>query len=121
MGYGHSGGIGRRGRYRWLYNRTELPGWLRFGFSPGIKDRNPQRLPPMAQWLQQSGLMKQYLEWLQKQGIQPVFYWDPTQQPPISQPPMSKEQEKEFLEQQSKILQTQLEDLKKRLNEIVNE
>ncbi|MFX1535202.1 MAG: zinc ribbon domain-containing protein [Promethearchaeota archaeon] len=121
MGFGRGGGAGRRGRYRWMYNMTGLPGWIRFGFSPGWQDRNPQGLPPTAQWLQQSGLMQQYLEWLQNQGVQSEFYGDPTQQPPVpptSQPPQLKEQEKAFLEQQSKILQAQLEALKKSLNKM---
>ena len=126
MGYGRGAEGGRRGRHRWMYHMTGIPGWIRFGFSPGWQDRNPQGLPPTAQWLQESGLMQQYLEWLQQQGVQPEFYGDSKSQPqpqpqPQSQSPVSKEQEKEFLEHQSKILQAQLEALKKRLNETVDE
>lgn len=34
------------GRYRWMYYLTGLPGWMRFGFSPGWGG-----LPPGAQFL----------------------------------------------------------------------
>ncbi|MFX0091666.1 MAG: hypothetical protein ACFFBD_07870 [Candidatus Hodarchaeota archaeon] len=102
---------------------TKVPGWIRFGFSPGWQDQNAQGLPPMAQWLQQSGLMQEYLDWLKSQtGQQPPTA--PVSQPPtapVNQPPISEKQEKDFLEQQSKILQTQLETLKDRLNELTEE
>jgi hypothetical protein len=30
------GGYGRENRYRWWYRATGLPGWMRFGYPPGI-------------------------------------------------------------------------------------
>ena len=43
--------------YRWrnMYYLTGLPGWMRFGFSPGWIGRSPAGLPPAAQYLTQTG------------------------------------------------------------------
>jgi len=30
-----------RNRHRWIYHMTGLPGWLRYGFSPFWRGRNP--------------------------------------------------------------------------------
>lgn len=100
-------------RHRNMYNLTGLPGWLRFGFSPGWVGRSPTGLPPTAQWLQQSGLLPQYMEYLQK-GV-PMA--------PLSEnkpfvPTYSKEQEKQMLEYQAKTLKEQIEAINKRLKEL---
>jgi len=34
--------------YRWMYYATGLPGWMRFGFSPGWVGRSPTGLGPCA-------------------------------------------------------------------------
>lgn len=96
-------------RYRHMYYLTGLPGWMRFGFSPGWLGRSPTGLPPTAQWLLQSGLLPQYMQYLQTQPVPPMA-------PPV--PTYSKEQEKQMLEQQIRALETQLEALKKRLEEL---
>lgn len=33
-----------RNRHRWIYQMTGLPGWLRYGFSPGWRGRNPSNI-----------------------------------------------------------------------------
>jgi len=38
-------------RYRWWYRLTGLPGWMRFGFSPGWIGWNPTGLGPAAQYM----------------------------------------------------------------------
>jgi len=38
-------------RYRWMYYLTGLPGWMRFGFSPGWLGRSPTGLGPCAEYL----------------------------------------------------------------------
>ena len=96
-------------RYRWMFYLTGLPGWLRFGFSPGWIGRSPTGLPPTAQWLIQSGLLSQYMQWIRT--VSPVAPY------PIA-PQMSKEQERQILEQQVKALESQLEALRKRLKEL---
>ena len=93
-------------RHRYMYYLTGLPGWMRFGFSPGWLGRSPTGLPPTAQWLLQSGLLPQYMQYLQTQPM-------PSLAPSI--PAYDKEQEKQMLEQQIKALEAQLEALRKRL------
>ena len=126
-------------RYRWMFYLTGLPGWLRFGFSPGWLGRSPTGLPPTAQWLMQSGLLPQYMQYLQTQVPQTIPPTTiPTTTPPAVQPSVapltptptptpsgapltttySKEQEKTMLEQQVTMLEAQLEAIRKRLEEL---
>ena len=98
-------------RHRNMYNKTGLPGWMRFGYSPGWVDRSPTGLPPTAQWLVQSGLLPKYTKWLQTQTT--------TTQSTI--PPFTaytKDQEKQMLEQQVKMMEEQLQSIRKRLTEL---
>ena len=126
-------------RHRYMYYMTGLPGWIRFGFSPGWLGRSPTGLPPTAQWLMQSGLLPQYMQYLQTQVPQTVPPTTvPTTTPPAVQPSVatltpaptstpfgapftttySKEQEKTMLEQQVTMLESQLEAIRKRLEEL---
>jgi hypothetical protein len=100
--------------YRWrnMYYLTGLPGWMRFGYSPGWIGRSPTGLPPAAQYLTQTGLMPQFTSWMQQQAPigAPVA--------PVGMPAMPKEQEVSMLEAQAKMLGDQLEQIKKRLEEL---
>ncbi|MBN2206067.1 MAG: hypothetical protein JW742_01565 [Candidatus Aminicenantes bacterium] len=40
-------------RHRRMYQLTGLPGWMRFGYSPGWQGRSPSGLGPCAQYLMQ--------------------------------------------------------------------
>lgn len=71
-------------RYRWMYYMTGLPGWIRFGFSPGWIGRSPTGLPPTAQWIMSSGLLPQYLSYLQSM-VPPTV--PPPTVPPTTVPP----------------------------------
>lgn len=117
-------------RHRYMYYMTGLPGWMRFGFSPGWVGRSPTGLPPTAQWLMQSGLLPQYMQWLQTNVPTTV---PPTTMPPAPQtgtqttpapfpmpfaPQFTEEQEKQMLEQQVPMLESQLEAIRKRLEEL---
>jgi len=111
-------------RHRYMYYMTGMPGWIRFGFSPGWLGRSPTGLPPTAQWLLQSGLLPQYMQYLQTQAPATT----PPPVPPSGAPPTafatpftpaySKEQEKQMLEQQVQMLESQLEAIRKRLQEL---
>jgi len=114
-----------------MYYMTGLPGWIRFGFSPGWLGRSPTGLPPTAQWLMQSGLLPQYMQWLQTQTPSttvPPAVMTPTPQtgtptaptpfPIPFAPQLTQEQEKQMLEQQVKMLESQLEAIRKRLEEL---
>jgi hypothetical protein len=115
-------------RHRYMYYMTGLPGWMRFGYSPGWIGRSPTGLPPTAQWLMQSGLLPQYMQWLQSQAPPMV---PPAPQPQISPsgtapmpfatpfpPTYTKEQEKQMLDQQVQMLESQLEAIRKRIEEL---
>ena len=75
---------------------TGLPGWMRFGYSPGWIDRSPTGLPPTAEWLMSSGLMPQYREYLAGR-VSPAAA------------PMSKEDEVRMLGEQARMIESQLE------------
>jgi hypothetical protein len=97
-----------------MYNITGLPGWIRFGYSPGWRDRSPTGLPPTAQWLVQSGNLQKYLQDMQKKNIPPA-----TAQSPIPQFPIyTNEQEKSMLEQQVQMMESQIQAVRKRLQEL---
>ncbi|MBE0516314.1 MAG: DUF5320 domain-containing protein [Methanophagales archaeon] len=97
--------------YRWMYYQTGLPGWMRFGYSPGWIGRSPTGLPPAAEYLAQTGQMPQFTSWLQRApaGVPAT---------PLGMPVMPKEQEIALLEAQAKALEQQLELIKKRLEEL---
>ncbi|HIC93022.1 MAG TPA: hypothetical protein EYP09_02060 [Anaerolineae bacterium] len=104
-------------RYRNMFYATGLPGWMRFGYSPGWGG-----LPPGAQYLMQSGQMPQFWSWMQAQApFRPMggaWGW-PT---PMGAPPaMTKEQEVQLLQGQAKMLEGQLEQIKKRIEELEKE
>ena len=100
-------------RHRNMYKLTGLPGWMRFGYSPGWVDRSPTGLPPTAQWLIQSGLLPKYTQWLQTQAVPTT-----TQStiPPVTA--YTKEQEKQMLEQQVQMIEEQLQSVRKRIEEL---
>ncbi|MHC1611230.1 MAG: DUF5320 domain-containing protein [Candidatus Methanospirareceae archaeon] len=99
--------------YRWMYYLTGLPGWMRFGYSPGWLGRSPTGIPPGAQYLMQTGQMPQFASWLQQQA---PGTWAPVT--PMGVPTIPREQEISMLESQAKILEDQLEQIKKRLEEL---
>ena len=119
-GQGGRGSRGGRGRYRWMQKATGLPGWIRFGFSPGWQGRSPSGLPPTAQWIMQSGLMPQFMSYLEstQQNVQSP---DMMSQIPFQPGQFTGADEKQILEQQLKFLENQLEAIRKRLTELEQE
>ncbi|MDI6916507.1 MAG: hypothetical protein QMC80_01770 [Thermoplasmatales archaeon] len=111
--------MGQHG-HRNMYYMTGLPGWMRFGYSPGWGG-----MPPMANYLMQTGQMPQAMNWFQQQmpmGPQmPTTSQMPMQTPmgmPMQTPP---EQEKQMLNKQVKMLGDQIKQMKERLKEIEKE
>ena len=108
--------------YRWrrMYYLTGLPGWLRFGYSPGWIGRSPTGLPLTAQWLIQQGLLSQYLQSLGAAAPTTLPTAGPTTPVPTAPyaPTFTKDQEKQMREQQVKGLEAQLDAIKKRLDEL---
>ncbi|MCK4731915.1 MAG: DUF5320 domain-containing protein [Methanophagales archaeon] len=99
----------RGNRHRNMYNLTGLPGWMRFGYSPGWVGRSPTGLPPAAQYLAQTGQMPQFSSWQEQQGA-PVA--------PMDMSAMPKDQEVSMLESQADMLGKQLEQIKKKLEDL---
>ncbi len=90
--------------YRNMYYATGLPGWMRFGYSPGWGG-----MPPGAQYLSQTGQMPQFTSWMQQQAPQA-----PVGMPaaaPMAPAGMTKEQE-------IRTLEAQLDEIKRRLEEL---
>ena len=90
-----------RGGHRNMYYATGLPGWMRFGYSPG-----KGRLPPRAQYLMTGAWPSAYLPPMPATMPVPPAY--PVQ---AGMPAMPAQQEISMLEQQ-------LEAIKKRINEL---
>lgn len=114
---------GQRGRHRRMFKLTGLPGWMRFGFSPGWAGETPSGLPPVAQWLQESGNLSQFQEWLTSQQNIPNVPPNVGVQQNIPPPSMNmtKEQEKQILKDQLNFLQAQIKQISKRLEDLKEE
>ncbi len=90
--------------YRNMYYLTGVPGWLRFGYSPGWGG-----MPPAAQYLQSTGQLGQFMRWIGYPGGA-AGGW------PYYAP--NREQELQALRAQKEALERQLETLAKRLEEL---
>ncbi|MHA1410289.1 MAG: DUF5320 domain-containing protein [Candidatus Odinarchaeia archaeon] len=101
---------GRQGRYRNMYYLTGLPGFLRFGYSPGWIGRSPTGLGPAAQYLAETGQLSKFIAdtYAGQVGYSAV--------PLYSNLPS--DQRKELLKQQYTILENQLKQIKKQLDEL---
>jgi hypothetical protein len=100
------GGHGHRN----MYYATGLPGWVRFGYSPGWG-----ALPPAAQYLQSTGQMGTFLASLGYPAGTPGAW------PMPGMAPLSSEQELEMLKRQKEELERQIETLTDRLEALEKE
>jgi hypothetical protein len=95
-------------RHRWMYYATGLPGWMRFGYSPGWVGRSPTGLGPCAtylttgQWPTATGYPIS--------GVPPAAGFAPTGFGPMD--------ELSTLRSQAEWLRSQLEAITKRLEEL---
>ena len=101
--------------HRYMYYMTGLPGWMRFGFSPGWIGRSSTGLPPAAQYLADTGQLQQFTSYMGQAAAAPMM---PAGMPPVA-PQLPKEQEVAMLENQAKMLEQQLNQIKKRLEELM--
>jgi len=88
-----------------MYYATGLPGWMRLGYSPGWFGRNPGGLPPTVQHLR-TGTWQTTLPQAQWQGMQ------------TSIPAIPQQQGISMLESRAVMLEQQLEQIRKRLEEL---
>ncbi len=95
-------------RHRWMYYATGLPGWMRFGYSPGWVGRSPTGLGPCASYLMtgQWPMPATAPDWGQWPGA--AFQW-PTATP---------ETELAGLKSQAEWLKAQLDQITKRIEEL---
>lgn len=98
------GGYGNRNMYR----MTGLPGWMRFGYSPGWQGRSPSGLGPCAEYLMTG-------RWPTPQMEQA---WQSRQAPMGAGFAMGPEQELAFLKSRADLLSQQLENVRKRIEEL---
>jgi len=114
------GGYGNR----YMYYLTGLPGWMRFGFSPGWIGRSPTGLGPAASYMMtgQWPTPQAQAYWQSMQaGRAPYPYFSgygaaPTGAPFI--PQANPEQELSFLKNQADSLKNQMEQINSRIKEI---
>lgn len=88
-----------------MYYATGLPGWMRFGYSPGWVGRSPGGLPPAVQYTQ-AGAWQTPQPQAMAAGI------------PVGMPATPGQQEISILESQAAMLGQQLEQIKKRIEEL---
>lgn len=109
-GYGH----------RWMYYMTGLPGWMRFGYSPGWVGRSATGLGPCVEYLMtgQWPTPQMAAAW----GAGPWAAGAPTAGPmPYGAPApgaMPSEQELSMLRSQAEALKGQLDRIAKRIEEL---
>ncbi len=106
-------------RNRWMFNVTGLPGWMRFGFSPGWVGRSPNGLGPCASYLVTG-------QWPTPQA---QAFWDSMQSgnvsfpffgiPPVM-PMMEPQDEVRMLKLQADILSKQIEQINARIKDLEN-
>ncbi len=122
------------GGYRWMYYATGLPGWMRFGFSPGWIGRSPNGLGPCATYLL-TGQWPAPVPSLPFTGTYPsVAGTYPALGGTLPVSPTApvagalgtlgnvpKEQQVSILENQAKLLEDQLKAIQKRLSELKSE
>lgn len=103
-------------RNRNMYYATGIPGWMRFGYSPGWFDRSPTGLGPCASYMMTGS-------WPTPQA---QAYWQDMQQGQAPYPyygtgfvgSLSAEQELDVLKAQADMLRQQMEQISARIGEL---
>ncbi len=114
-----------RNRHRRLYYMTGLPGWMRFGYSPGWVGRSSTSLGPAAQYLMTGTWPTPQMATAWQQGAVPYYEQDgfplpgmPTPYDPWGVAPLTPEQELQCLYTQAEWLEDELSGIEKRIQEI---
>jgi len=111
-------------RHRNMYNLTGLPGWMRFGFSPGWVGRSPTGLGPCASFMMtgQWPTPQAQAYWQASQAGQAAWpAGTPVGAAPWGAPGMTREQELSMLGQQADWLKSQLDQISARISELEKE
>ncbi len=114
-----------RHRYRWWFRLTGLPGWMRFGFSPGWLGRSPMGLGPAAQYLLTGSWPTPQMNYFWQTGQIPYSSAPgfpkpgfPTPYDPWGAMSLNEEEELELLKTQAQELENELEAIEKRIQEL---
>ena len=110
-------------RNRWMYYATGLPGWMRFGFSPGWVGRSPTGLGPCASYMMTGAWpTPQAQEYWQaaQSGQAPYPYYGGAWAgiSPAFAPGLPREQELDMLNSQAEMLKQQIEQINNRISEL---
>ncbi len=98
-------------RNRWMYYATGMPGWMRFGYSPGWVGRSPTGLGPCASYM------------MTGQWPMPSAYptWPEGSMAGFQAPAYAPTDELSMLRTQAGWLRSQLEAITKRLEQLEKE
>jgi len=106
-----------------MYYLTGLPGWMRFGFSPGWVGRSPTGLGPCAQFLMSGQWPTPQMQtaWQGMQAGQPTampFAGPAWGGMPVAGAAPDRETQINFLRSQAEMLRQQLEQVQARVAEL---
>ena len=117
-----------RNRHRWMYQLTGLPGWMRFGFSPGWMGRSATGLGPAAQYLMYGTWPTPQMNYAWEQGQVPFAPMPgfpmpgfPTPYDPWGAAVLTPEEELNFLKTEAQQLEDELSGVEKRIKELEGE
>ncbi len=96
-------------RRRNMYYLTGLPGWMRFGYSPGWVGRSPTGLGPAASFLLTGQWPTAAAQAAWQGGVRPAGF---------AAGAVDVDQQRQFLQQQAELLKAQLEQINARLAEL---
>ena len=110
---------GGRG-YRRMYQMTGLPGWMRFGHSPGWQGRSPTGLGPCATYMMtgQWPTPQAQAYWQAMQASHPYYGAPAAPGATPFAPQMTREQELDYLRDQADMIKSQLEQIEARMREL---
>jgi hypothetical protein len=117
-----------RNRHRWMYQLTGLPGWMRFGFSPGWMGRSPMGLGPAAQYLMYGTWPTPQMNYAWQQGQVPFPPMPgfpkpgfPTFYDPWGAVELTPEEELNLLKAEAEQLEDELSMIEERIKELEGE
>ena len=100
-----------RGRYRRMYELTGIPGWIRYGTSPGMRGGG-RSMGPCATYLQKTGQFDEFLKDLSENNPN-LDNWKNAFDSTSANP----KYEKAIIKDRIEMLEEELKDLKRKLKE----